>query len=163
MTALTVDLACPEDDAALRRLLRETVMPGAVSLSFEREPCYFRAAAIEGPLHQTLAMRESSTGAIVGMGSRSVRPMYVNGREQNVGYISQLRASPDYSFGLAMARMVARGFAYHRALHADGRAPYYLCSIVEGNEPARRLLASGLPGLPRFREHCRLVTYAVNL
>jgi hypothetical protein len=30
MPALTVDLAGPEDDAALRRLLRETVMPGAV-------------------------------------------------------------------------------------------------------------------------------------
>jgi hypothetical protein len=91
-------------------------------------------------------MREAGTGALVGMGSRSVRPMYVNGREQDVGYISQLRASPDYRFGLAMARMVARGFAYHRALHADGRTPYYLCSIVEGNEPARRLLASWAAG-----------------
>ena len=163
MSSLTVNLACPADDAALRRILRETWMPGAIAVTFEREPGYFCAAAIEGPVHQTLVVREAGSGEVVGMGSRSVRPMFLNGQVQPVGYISQLRSSPRYGWGLSLARTLAKGFAFHRVLHADGQARFYLCSIVADNWPARRLLASGLPGLPVFREYTRLHTYAVPL
>ena len=41
-------VATRDDDAAIRRLLRENPMRGAVSVGFEREPDYFRGGEIAG-------------------------------------------------------------------------------------------------------------------
>jgi len=161
MSRINFALATQTDDAELRRLLRENPVSGAISLTFEREPCYFRAAAVEGPFHQTIIGREAETGEIVGMGSRSVRPVYLNGAVQSVGYMSHLRANLKRPWGLSLARNLAQGFEFCHRLHADGRAPFYLMSVIADNQPARRLLSSGLPGMPRPHEYARLYTYAV--
>ena len=159
MSSLTFELARADDDPALRRLLRENPMPGSISLSFEREPNYFDASAIEGAFHQTLAAREAG-GEIVGVGNRSVRPMFVNGVAREIGYMSQLRIHPKYGKTLYLARGLGVGFKLYRGLHADGRAPFYLMSIVADNLPARRLLTSGLRDYPRATEYTRMFTYA---
>ncbi len=159
--SLRFDLAAPADDPDLRRLLRENPMAGLISLSFEREPNYFDASAIESNFHQTLVARATESGEIIGVGNRSVRKMFVNGVAQDVGYMSQLRIHPKYGKGLYLARGLAQGFKLYRALHADGRAPFYLMSIIEDNLPARRLLTSGLPDYPCAKEYARLFTYAI--
>ncbi len=161
MAFLRFDLATPADDEGLRRLLRENPMAGSISLSFEREPCYFDASALDGPFHQTLIAHEVGANQVVGLGNRSVRPMFVNGRVDSVGYMSQLRIHPTIGQGLYLARALAQGFKLYHDLHADGRAPFYLMSIIADNLPARRLLASGLPGYPRAQEYKRLFTYAL--
>src|ERR1700752_1270332 len=119
MPSLVFDLATEEDDASLRRLLRENPMQGAISLSFEREPNYFNASSIEGAFHQTLVAREMDTGEIIGVGNRSVRDMFVNGKVQAVGYMSQLRIHPKYGRGLYLARGLAQGYRLYYALHMD--------------------------------------------
>ena len=77
--------------------------------------------------------------------------------------MSQLRFHPRVRRGMGLARFLSRAFALFRELHEDGRAPFYLVSIVAGNHPARRLLTSGLPGFPRLRAQDRLVTHAIHL
>jgi hypothetical protein len=168
MDSLIFELAREEDDPDLRRLLRENPMPGLISLSFEREPNYFQASAIEGPFHQTLVARESKRhatrameGAVIGVGNRSVRPMFINGAARDIGYMSQLRIHPKYGKGLYLARGLGQGFRLYRDLHADGRAPFYLMSVIEDNLPARRLLTSGLPDYPYAQEYARMFTYAI--
>ncbi len=158
----TLRLATPADDPALRRLLRENPMPGSISLTYEREPDYFIAAAMEGRLSQTIVKVDDVTGAIVGMGTRVVRPLYLNGQVQEVGYMGHLRASQDHPWGASLARHLARAFAMFHQLHADGRVPFYLMSIIADNLPARRLLTAGLPGMPAAREYTHLFTYVVS-
>ena len=155
------DLATAADEPALRELLRLNPIPGAISLSFQTEPDFFRAAAIEGPFQQTIVGRDSVTGSICGMGSRAVRPLYINGQVTPVGYFSQLRVDRRQEWGLGLARLVAQGFAFLHELHADGRTPFYLLSVIEENHAARRVLAAGLPGMPRLVEVTRLLTYAI--
>ncbi len=162
MAAFAYRLATEADEADLRRLLRESPMPGAISVTFEREPHYFRAAAIEG-FHQTIVCRDSQTDALLGMGSRSVRPVYLNGTVQLVGYMSQLRLSPHHGWGMSAARAVTQGFEFIHTLHADGRAPFYLMSVIADNSPARRLLESGLPAIPRLQPYALWHTYVVYL
>jgi hypothetical protein len=161
MPSLTFELASERDDPDLRRLLRENPIPGSISLSFEREPCYFDASQVEGEFHQTIVARESDSGAVIAFGNRSVRPVFVNGVVQDIGYMSQLRVHPRYGKGMYLARGLASGFRKYRELHRDGRAPFYLMSVIEDNLPARRLLTSGLPDYPHAREYTRLFTYAV--
>lgn len=156
------ELATPQDDPELRRLLRENPFAGSISLSLEREPNYFLASALEGPFHETLLVRDSQTRQILGIGDRSVRPLYVNGQSMDVGYFSGLRANLNYQHGLALARFLGKGFEGQRERHSDGRTSFYLMSIVSDNNPARRLLDSKLPHYPRLHPYTRMLTYAIH-
>jgi hypothetical protein len=161
MSVLNFVLATPADDKSLRQLLRENPIPGSISLSFEREPCYFDASMIEGPFHQTIVAREADTGKVIAFGNRSIRPLFINGQVQDIGYMSQLRVRPDYGKGLYLARGLAGGFRKYHELHQDRRSPFYLMSVIEDNLPARRLLTSGLPDYPNAYEYARMFTYAI--
>ncbi|MBC8356195.1 MAG: hypothetical protein H8E66_29815 [Planctomycetes bacterium] len=141
------ELASRADDAELRSILAATPMEGQVSMSFRREPSFFDAAAVEGDFHQVIVCRDSRVNRIAGFGCRSVRTMYVNGQPTPIGYLSALRALPEYR----NRGLVARGYAFLQQLHADGRTPLYLTTIAEGNEPALDILTSGRAGLPTYR------------
>lgn len=158
----TLRLATSADDPALRRLLRENPMPGSLSLTYEREPDYFIAACMEGTLSQTIVQVDNGTGGLLGMGARIIRPMYLNGEIQNVGYMSHLRADLHRPWGLSLARQLARAFKEFHRFHTDGRVPFYLMSIIADNASARRLLTSELPGLPHAREYTRMFTYVIS-
>ncbi len=101
-----VAAARPEDDPAIRALLRRQPMDGAIRLSFEREPSARLAAAVEGERHFTAVARERETGRVVGLGSRAVRSVWLDGEPAKLGYLAQLRAP-----GLASCRrLVAAGY-----------------------------------------------------
>jgi hypothetical protein len=156
------EIATQKDDPELRRLLRESPFEGSISLSFEREPNYFLASAIEGPFHETVVVRDSKTCEILGIGDRSVRPLYLNGEIKDIGYFSGLRANKEYQVGLAVARFLGKGFEGQRERHKDGRTKFYLMSIVSDNNPAKRLLDSNLPHYPRLFPHTHMFTYAIH-
>lgn len=146
MSQFRIDVATTADDAELRHVLAATPMPGLITVSYRREPSYFGAAVVSGDFHQVLAVRDAAAGRIAGFVSRSVRSMFVNGRPEPVGYLSALRSLPEYR----NRSLLARGIAYLRQLHADGRAKIYLATIAEGNDEAIRILTSGRTGLPTF-------------
>src|SRR5262245_66520697 len=86
---LQIDLAKPDDDIALRRLLATNAVPGRVTVTYEREPNYFDGCGIMGRSCQAMVARAGDR--IVAAACRATRPMFVNGREVMLGYISQLR------------------------------------------------------------------------
>ena len=138
-------LAGEDDDPQIRRLQRETSMKGPVSVSLRCEPSYFQTIGPKG-LHQTLVAFEERGGRIVGMASRSVQPLYVDGEPTNVGYLSGLRILEPHRGGT----LLARGYHEMRRLHADRAADYYLTTIVDGNEPALASLPHGRASLPSY-------------
>lgn len=148
------------DDADLRRLLRVNPLPGEIHLSYEREPSYWAAAGIDGPFHQTMIAR-TKDGRAVGMGSRSIRTLYVNGEGQQVGYLSQMRVDPDFAWGMALPKALAQGWRFFRQLHQDGRAPYYLVSLVAGKSVAWHMMTLGLPEWPTLHAVGGLLTYGI--
>lgn len=150
------------DDADLRRLLRANVMPGEIYLSYEREPSFWAARDLEGPLHQTMIAR-TPDGRAVGMGSRSVRTLFVNGEPNAVGYLSQMRVDPDFAWGIALPKVLAQGWRFFRSLHQDNRAPYYLVSLVAGDTVASRMMTLGLSGWPKLYAVGGLLTFGINV
>jgi len=137
----------PQDDRSLREILRATPLPGWVTLSYEREPCYFNGCAIEGDTHTVLA--STPDGAPIGFFSRSVRTAWVKGRVMRLGYLGQLRLLPQWR---GRSRAILRGFEVCRELLDDGHqeTPYYLTSILSDNTRARRILTSGIKGMPTY-------------
>jgi hypothetical protein len=145
---LQFDVALAEDDADLRRILRENPMAGEIQVTLEREPSIFLAGTIEGENHRIVVARDEASGRILGMGSRSVRTACVNGHPLRLGYLSQLRTASSLR---GRRQLLTGGYALVRQLHEDSQAPFYFTTIVADNRPARRLLEAGLEGLPSYR------------
>lgn len=159
MPRFRFELAAADADADLRHILANTPMPGAVSVAFLREPSFFAAAVVDGRFRQVVAARDMTTNHLVGFGVRSVAERYVNGQPMAIGYLSNLRLLAEHR----NRGLVARGYAYFRKLHKDGRTPLYLTTIAEDNEPALALLTSGRAGLPTYHFAGRLHTLALPL
>jgi hypothetical protein len=133
-------------------------MEGELSISLEREPDFFAAAAVEGPRHHTVVARDTDSGRIVGLGSRSARRCYLNGRRTWLPYLGALRVDRAWRGNL---RSMVQAYDFCRSLQAPDETPFCLTSIVADNRRARRLLEAGLPGMPVYRRAADMVTLAV--
>jgi hypothetical protein len=140
-------VAGPDDDADIRALLRQSVMDGAIRLALTREPRFALGAEVEGERHCTVLVRDAATNRLLGMGSRSVREVFHHGEPARLGYLGQLRTAP----GTRHVRRIRDAFNAIEAAARPDELPFDLTSIVADNEPARRLLERGLPGLPEYR------------
>lgn len=151
-----IGFATEADDADLRRLLRETPMPGPIQVSLEREPSFFAAARAEGGRQYTVAIRDQQTGQLAAMGGRSVQKVFVNGNPEHVGYLSQLRIAPEHR--RHSRQLLRMGFDLLRQTRTEDEAPFDITTIVTDNDVARRLLEAGLPALPRYTPVDRILT-----
>jgi hypothetical protein len=140
-------VATPDDDAEIRRLLRENPMPGRISISLEREPDYFADAGLPGETRQTIIARENSR--LVCIGNCTIRERFVNGAPCRVGYLGGLRLDASLAGRFDILR---RGYEFFRERQADFPADFYFTSIASDNERARWFLERGLPGMPAY-EH----------
>jgi len=138
-------VATRDDDAAIRRLLRENPMRGAVCVSFEREPDYFLGADLAGGEDQTIVAFSDSR--LVCMGRCTRRECWVDGAARRVGYLAELRLDPTARGRFGLLR---DGYEFFHALQHDAPAGLYFTSIAADNERARRLLETGARGLPAY-------------
>ena len=150
------DVANRADDAELRRLIRETPMPGHISISLEREPNYFADAEIPGESKKTILARDG--GRLICAGSCAIRLRFVNGQCRRVGYLGGLRLGDRHAGRFDILR---RGYAFFRELQADNPAEFYFTSIAADNTRARMFLERGLPGMPRYEPIGEYVTVII--
>jgi hypothetical protein len=146
-------LGAPEHDPDIRRLLRNNPMPGAISISLEREPEYFRGANIGGAHDETILVFEKDRLSC--MGRCSFRDRWINGRSRRTGYLGELRLDAPAQGRFDLLR---RGYRYFHELHRDEAAECYFTSIAADNDRARRLLESGRKGLPVYTFFAGFVT-----
>jgi hypothetical protein len=155
-----VELARSDDDPAIRRLLAGNPVPGRITVTFEREPNYFLGCTVMGGDCQVLVARHLSTGELVGIATRVIRSLFINGRPQEVGYLSQLRVERRFRGRW----LVSEGFRLLRQLHEERRVPGYITTLIEGNEEALGVLVtSPRPHFPVYREISRFCTLAIFL
>ena len=148
-------LATEADDAGIRRLLATNPMPGRIRVRFEREPSYFAGCA---PGTDVLVARDGAS--VVGVACRSIRPLYVNGAVEEIGYLGHLRVDRAYRGQL----LTARGYRVMRELHEQRPARGYYTTIVEGNAQAEGVLVRRSRGvMPQYKFVERLYTLALNV
>lgn len=139
-------------DAELCALLARP-MEGAIRLALTRAPSPRRASEVEGDRYRLVTARHPHSGALVGMGVRTVRDVFFAGRPARVGYLGQLRVVDRVGFGRWRD-------GFRRLL--DAREPdelgFDLTTIAADNQVARRLLERGLRGLPAYRQVGEITT-----
>jgi hypothetical protein len=157
---LTFEFASERHDAELRRLLRDTPMPGAITVSMEREPDFFLGATVEGDQHDTVVAGLEGEERLVGLGTRSVHRAFVDGEPRRLGYLGQVRVEPGFRRGMSVLK---KGFAMLRQKHDADDVPFYTTTIIEDNVAARRVLTKGWRAFPTYREWERIVTLVLPL
>jgi hypothetical protein len=131
-------------------------MPGAIEMLYAREPNYFDGLDIQGKVNKIGAC--SLKGLIVAAGCRSVRPVYLNGIETNLGYLNSLRVLDEHRGGRTIDI-----FRILREFHKDGLTRGYLNTIIDDNAHAQTALASGRRGMPLYTDLGRYICYAVSI
>lgn len=152
-----IELATHADEIELRKLLVKNAMPGMIRLSYGREPHFFNSLDVLGKHNQVVVAR-NATGNIVGLGIRSIKSMYVNGKIQKIGYLSNLRLEINYRGNI----LLAKGFKYLHKLHQDTQCPFYLTTIIIDNENAKKVLAHERGLLPIYQPFGKLRTYLIG-
>jgi hypothetical protein len=155
---LVVALAGPADDAGIRRLVGRQVMPGRIRLALPREPDFSLGCVVTGDECRIVVARSLEDGAIVGVACRAIRHVFVNGREQRLGYLGQLRVDERFRGRW----LVSRGFSLLAEIDRADPVPAYLASIVDGNEEAIGVLVGKRRrSFPVFHEAARYRTLAL--
>jgi hypothetical protein len=154
---VSFSVATEQDEGEIRSLLRDTPMPGRISLSFEREPNFFAEPAPPSETKQTIVARDR--GRLVCVGSCAIRARYVNGKPRTVGYLGGLRLDARSAGRFSILR---RGYNEFRGLQQEAPADFYFTSIAADNERARAFLERGLPGMPRYEFICEFVTLTIS-
>ncbi len=156
---LVYSIAEKADEPQLRQLMRNCTMKGAVELAFLQEPDFIKAQQVHGRFVETYVAHESENNTIVGMGTRAVKPAYINGKLDNIGYLCNLRLLSEYQKGTALAR----GYKMFRHGHNDSRTNLYLSTIIEDNIKARTILESGRAALPVYTDIGRFRSFVFSL
>lgn len=155
---VVLDLALPADDAGIRGLVGRQIMPGRVRLALLREPAFSRGCAVMGDDYRIVIARSVEDGEIVGVACRAVRRVFLNGREQRIGYLGQLRIDERFRGRW----LVSRGFSLLAEIDREDPVPAYLASIVDGNEEATGVLVGKRRrSFPAFQEAARYRTLAL--
>jgi hypothetical protein len=89
----------------------------------------------------------------------SVLPVCINGAIEHLGYLGGLRVQPAHRRRI---RHLREGYASIRRLAPEATTlPWWFTVVAKENDVARRLLESGVAGLPRYRAIGNYTTYAI--
>ena len=150
-SSLTLRPGMPEDDAALRQLLREAPVQGGMPVTLEREPSFFEAD-IDVRHHDVVTAW--SGGTMIGCASRVVRPVWWGGEVADAAYLADLRLHPAWQ--RRAGRILLAGYRHMEQCARHVPAAVTWTAVFEQNHTAQQTIAAGRAGLPSYQNRGRL-------
>lgn len=150
-----IELATPDDAASLAAIYNsDDGFGGEIQVKFTREPDPYASLLAEGSGVVIPVVREVDSGRLVGMGACVTRTAWVGGEQVKVGYLTGLKALPEYRRGVPLIPQV---YAFLREHTPDVRC--YYTTILTANTLARKLLEKPRPRMPEYRPVSEYVTH----
>ena len=132
--------ADPADNVALCELLRQVPMEGAVDVVQERDPDFFRFAAMHLGISETFVACLDGTGQIVGCGTYAVRDAYFRRDDRRrVAYVFDIRVHPEHRGGRIFPELARTGLEHARAHHGVELA---YTAVMDGNRRSSQAASS---------------------
>jgi hypothetical protein len=137
-------MAMDSDNAAIEKFTEDIAIYDRTGTVASYPQGFMRSVSHLGDEVQVII---GSAGArISSLGTRALRPHWVNGHVVNGGYLGDLRIHPDYRGHL----LLARAYQHLRRLDRDNRCQIYCTVINEENTRALSLLPSRRASLPDY-------------
>lgn len=159
MERFVIELANKNDNADLQKILYDNSVDGQIKIAFQRNPSYYYGLGIEGKFNQVIVVREKASNNIAGCGTRSIKPVYINGQIMPIGYLNHLRIYKQYRGGM----LLAKGYQFLKELHQDKKACAYLTTLIEDNRYAFRILTGKRTGLPCYQDMGLYHSFAIGI
>lgn len=139
-------LASKKDSSQILELFEDMDFSGDISVLFTRRPNPYTSLMKEGEKTIIPIVRDMTDGTICAMGCCIIRKAFINGKVQNVGYLTGLKIKKEYKSLLHMFKNV------YKFLHEETRdlVDIYYTTILEDNKHAQRLLEKRRKGMPSY-------------
>ena len=144
---LNIQILDKSFDSQIAELFDEDCMGKDIALQYRTQPSFIDSLKLKGDFNQAFGVI-STEGKLKSLGARSIKKMYLNGKVEDIGYLSSMRVRSNRRGALDMAR----GYEFLKGLHEDRRTNFYISTIVDDNDYARKLLESGRCGLPQYKD-----------
>jgi len=127
-----------------------------VDMTVTREPSFLSGTDWLGCDWAVIA---EDAGEVIGMYTAAVLPVHVHGRPEQIGYLGGLRVTPLHR---RRVRHLREGFeSIERLAPVAGTLPMWFTVVAAENDAARRLLESGVRGLPSYQLQGEYVTFGL--
>ena len=146
-----------EVDQGIRSLLARNPILGNISLTYQKDPSFFEALQVGNRQAKVLVAAEGDE--IVGFQSVSSREVFVNGRKENIGYLSNLRLDKKYQ----QSGIFKRGINFLKENRHQLAVPFYFSSIISANKLVLKKLIKPRPDGLQFVSQGGYLTKAVIL
>jgi len=141
------------DEGILQQFCRDNPTDGSVNFCLLREPGFFSALEVEGSKNDVAVVYDHER--LVGMGLRSEKDVYINGKKEKLGTYSGVRILREYQGSQVFLRMarIAREF------HEKSDCKIYLANIFTDNTKALDAFVSPGRTHPAFRSIGNYITH----
>lgn len=144
------------DNQELIEFCRGQKMEGLTQITLERSPDFFEAMEVEGLAHHVFVATKENR--IIGVGTASEKRCRINGKEQWLGYLGNLRIDPKHQKGT----LLPRAYNFLRKFQQEMKSKIYLTTILEENIHAKKILESGKGGLPPYKDIGKLISFVYS-
>ena len=127
-------LMANEDNDGVLALIRSMPVQGEFETVFTKEPDYMKAMLNTADSVQPVIGKYNDKIKV--LGTRSVKKAYINGQVDNLGYLSDLKISPE----VKKMRALSEGFSFMKTLMTDGRANLHIATIIDDNRAGKAVL-----------------------
>jgi len=158
MKDFIIRLAEKKDDKIINDILSANEMRGSIWISYSRYPSYLDSLKIHGRDNKVIVAEEKSSKNLIAFGTRSIIPAFVNGKIENVGYLSNLRICRDYRG----KRVLSAGYEYLGEICRMDKIRFYFSTVVESNITARNILTGNKSYLPFYNDIGKYITFAFS-
>ena len=149
-------------DREIRQLITKCQMPSDfIELEFKTNPSFFSALNFHGHSHDLTLIRPHKFDCLAGLGIRSIRKAYLNGKPEQIGYLHHLRLLPEIRNSLYLVR----GYRVIRDFFQQNPAKVTLTSILADNKHAIKTLEKKQTNkfMPTYTRVSRYLTSLIPL
>jgi hypothetical protein len=136
VAGLHSSIANRSDEKILQRFCRDNPTEGSVRFCLLREPGFFDALEVEGSINDVGMIKDDNK--LVGIGIRSEKDVYINGKKEKLGYYSGIRILKGYRGSRVFFRIARMA----REKHKQSECKIYLGNIFSDNVKALDILIS---------------------
>lgn len=141
------ETAKPEDGKDILEILEQGGFKGKISLTYTRRPDAYTSLKKEAPQVEIAVCRDSKENRVVGFGVCAIRNLFINGKEEKVGYLLGLRFRGDYA---KKHQVLPIGYEFIYSLLKEKGITYFFTTILEENIYAQKLLEKKRSFMPEY-------------
>ncbi len=119
------------DNQGVLELINSIYIKGKLDILFSKEPNYLKAMCSTADIVQPVVGKINNKVEV--LGTRSLKKVYINGEEETIGYLSDLKISSKAK----KIQALSKGFEFMKTLMDDKKVKLHIATIIDDNRQGK--------------------------